>query len=107
MPSARSLLEDLVVIEAANVLAGPAVGMFFAELGATVIKVENIKDRRRHDPSLETAFGRPGRRRFRLFFLGELGQAVYRGRLFDTRRIRGTAGPGAARRRISAEFQIR
>ncbi len=43
MPSARSLLEDLVVIEAANVLAGPAVGMFFAELGATVIKVENIR----------------------------------------------------------------
>ncbi len=43
MPTAQSLFEDLVVIEAANVLAGPAVGMFFAELGATVIKVENIR----------------------------------------------------------------
>lgn len=31
----------LVVVELANVLAGPAVGMFFAELGARVIKVEN------------------------------------------------------------------
>ena len=41
MPSTDSIFKDLVVIEAANVLAGPAVGMFFAELGATVIKVEN------------------------------------------------------------------
>lgn len=32
---------DLKVIELANVLAGPAVGMFFAELGANVIKIEN------------------------------------------------------------------
>jgi crotonobetainyl-CoA:carnitine CoA-transferase CaiB-like acyl-CoA transferase len=31
----------LKVIELANVLAGPSVGMFFAELGAEVIKVEN------------------------------------------------------------------
>ncbi len=31
----------LVVLELANVLAGPLTGMFFAELGATVIKVEN------------------------------------------------------------------
>ena len=28
------------VIEIASVLAGPAVGMFFAELGAEVIKIE-------------------------------------------------------------------
>jgi len=34
-------LEELLVVELANVLAGPAVGMFFAELGARVIKVEN------------------------------------------------------------------
>ena len=34
---------DLVVIELASVLAGPSVGMFFAELGATVIKVENSR----------------------------------------------------------------
>ncbi len=37
----NALLKDLVVVELASVLAGPAVGMFFAELGATVIKVEN------------------------------------------------------------------
>jgi crotonobetainyl-CoA:carnitine CoA-transferase CaiB-like acyl-CoA transferase len=33
----------LKVIELASVLAGPAVGMFFAELGAEVIKIENPK----------------------------------------------------------------
>lgn len=33
--------KDLKVIELASVLAGPAVGMFFSELGADVIKVEN------------------------------------------------------------------
>jgi len=35
--------KDLKVIELASVLAGPSVGMFFAELGAKVIKVENSK----------------------------------------------------------------
>ena len=34
-------LQDLLVLETAGVLAGPAVGMFFAELGARVVKVEN------------------------------------------------------------------
>jgi len=34
---------ELVVVELASVLAGPAVGLFFAELGAKVIKVENKK----------------------------------------------------------------
>ncbi len=34
-------LSDLLIIETAAVLAGPAVGMFFAELGARVVKVEN------------------------------------------------------------------
>ncbi len=34
-------LKDLLVIETASVLAGPAVGMFMAELGARVIKLEN------------------------------------------------------------------
>lgn len=34
-------LAELLVIETAAVLAGPAVGMFFAELGARVVKVEN------------------------------------------------------------------
>ncbi|MEJ2132141.1 MAG: CoA transferase, partial [Gammaproteobacteria bacterium] len=38
--SAR-LLEDFVVLELANILAGPMTGMFLAELGARVIKVEN------------------------------------------------------------------
>ncbi|MEO5645657.1 MAG: CoA transferase [Bacteroidia bacterium] len=35
--------QGLKVVELASVLAGPAVGMFFAELGAEVIKVENPK----------------------------------------------------------------
>lgn len=34
---------QLKVVELASVLAGPAVGMFFAELGAEVIKIENKK----------------------------------------------------------------
>ena len=33
--------QHLKVIELASVLAGPSVGLFFAELGATVIKIEN------------------------------------------------------------------
>jgi crotonobetainyl-CoA:carnitine CoA-transferase CaiB-like acyl-CoA transferase len=37
----KTFFKDLKVIELAGVLAGPAVGMFFAELGATVIKIEN------------------------------------------------------------------
>lgn len=36
-------LRGLLVVETASVLAGPAVGMFFAELGARVIKLENAK----------------------------------------------------------------
>jgi len=36
-------LEHLKVVELASVLAGPSVGMFFAELGAEVIKIENKK----------------------------------------------------------------
>lgn len=35
------IFEGLRVLESANVLAGPSVGQFFAELGAQVIKVEN------------------------------------------------------------------
>src|SRR4051812_23217820 len=38
-----SMLEDLKVLELASVLAGPGVGQFFAELGANVIKVENLR----------------------------------------------------------------
>ncbi|MBP8823568.1 MAG: CoA transferase [Flavobacteriales bacterium] len=37
----RRMLNDLLVVETAGVLAGPAVGMFFAELGARVVKLEN------------------------------------------------------------------
>ena len=37
----NTFFKDLKVVELANVLAGPAVGMFFAELGAEVIKIEN------------------------------------------------------------------
>lgn len=35
--------DKLKVVELSSVLAGPAVGMFFAELGAEVIKIENKK----------------------------------------------------------------
>lgn len=35
------LLKDIRVVELANVLAGPSVGMFLAECGAEVIKIEN------------------------------------------------------------------
>jgi crotonobetainyl-CoA:carnitine CoA-transferase CaiB-like acyl-CoA transferase len=37
----NTIFEGLKVIELANILAGPSVGMFFAELGAEVIKIEN------------------------------------------------------------------
>ncbi len=37
----NEIFKDLLVIELASVLAGPTVGMFFAELGARVIKIEN------------------------------------------------------------------
>lgn len=36
-------LKGVKVLELASVLAGPSVGQFFAELGADVIKVENLK----------------------------------------------------------------
>lgn len=39
----ENIFKDLKVIELASVLAGPAVGLFFAELGAEVIKIENKK----------------------------------------------------------------
>jgi crotonobetainyl-CoA:carnitine CoA-transferase CaiB-like acyl-CoA transferase len=37
----ENFFSDLRIVELANVLAGPATGLFFAELGAEVIKVEN------------------------------------------------------------------
>lgn len=37
------MFDNLKVLELASVLAGPSVGQFFAELGADVIKVENIR----------------------------------------------------------------
>jgi crotonobetainyl-CoA:carnitine CoA-transferase CaiB-like acyl-CoA transferase len=37
------MLNHLKVLELASVLAGPSVGQFFAELGAEVIKIENLK----------------------------------------------------------------
>jgi crotonobetainyl-CoA:carnitine CoA-transferase CaiB-like acyl-CoA transferase len=37
----NSLFNEIRVIELSSVLAGPSVGMFFAELGAEVIKIEN------------------------------------------------------------------
>lgn len=41
MLNQKEFFKDLKVVELASVLAGPAVGMFFAELGAQVIKVES------------------------------------------------------------------
>lgn len=38
-----AILKDIRVLELASVLAGPSVGQFFAELGAEVIKVENLR----------------------------------------------------------------
>ncbi len=37
----KTLFKDLKVVEIASVLAGPSVGMFFSELGAQVVKIEN------------------------------------------------------------------
>lgn len=37
----RNMFKNLKILELSNVLAGPAVGMFFAELGAKVVKIEN------------------------------------------------------------------
>ena len=37
----KNFFKDLKVVELAGVLAGPSVGLFFAELGAEVIKIEN------------------------------------------------------------------
>lgn len=39
----KELFKDLKVVELAGVLAGPSVGVFFCELGAKVIKIENPK----------------------------------------------------------------
>lgn len=41
MEYCSDLLKGIKVVELASILAGPSVGMFFAELGAEVIKVEN------------------------------------------------------------------
>jgi crotonobetainyl-CoA:carnitine CoA-transferase CaiB-like acyl-CoA transferase len=43
MESEKGLLHGLLVVELASVLAGPSVGQFFAELGAKVLKLENVK----------------------------------------------------------------
>ena len=37
----NTFFKDLKVVELASVLAGPAVGTFFSELGANVVKIEN------------------------------------------------------------------
>ena len=39
------MLEGIKVLDLSNVLAGPSVGMFLAELGAEVLKVENMQTR--------------------------------------------------------------
>lgn len=45
MMEEKTPLTGIKVLELASVLAGPSVGMFFAELGATVLKVENVTTR--------------------------------------------------------------
>ena len=40
MASEKGILTGMMVVELAGVLAGPSVGMFLAELGARVIKIE-------------------------------------------------------------------
>ncbi len=39
----NQIFKNLKIVELASVLAGPSVGMFFSELGAEVIKIENKK----------------------------------------------------------------
>ena len=41
MKKINSIFSDLKIVELSSVLAGPAVGLFFSELGADVIKIEN------------------------------------------------------------------
>ena len=41
----NNFFSDLKVIELAGVLAGPSVGLFFAELGAKVIKIDVDKNK--------------------------------------------------------------
>ncbi len=38
----RNILSDIKVLDLSSVLAGPSVGMFLGELGAEVLKIENI-----------------------------------------------------------------
>src|SRR5699024_5185601 len=38
--SVNTVFKDLKIIDLSSVLAGPSVGMFFAELGADVLKIE-------------------------------------------------------------------
>ena len=44
MKKINSIFSDLKIVELSSVLAGPAVGLFFSELGADVIKIENISN---------------------------------------------------------------
>jgi len=39
--ASRPIMQGMLVLELANVLAGPSVGQFFSELGARVVKVES------------------------------------------------------------------
>lgn len=46
MEMEKGLLDGVVVLDLTRVLAGPYCGMLMADMGATVIKVENPQRRR-------------------------------------------------------------
>ena len=72
------MLKNLKIIELASVLAGPSTGMFFAELGAKVIKIENKTtggDVTRKNKLLDKQ--KKGKKRMRQFGKVEIPQSAF------------------------------
>lgn len=59
MHNAENPFAGLLVVELASVLAGPSTGQFFAELGAQVLKIENVKTRGDVTRTWKTGLERP------------------------------------------------